>query len=68
VELTVFLAAALALFIGDVRKMRAPASRRDIPPYIAAASAAACAGAALIAGGGETSVIRLICGVFHAGG
>jgi hypothetical protein len=67
-EVTVFLAVALALCVNDVRRMRGGGARRDLAPYLALTAVAVCAGAALIARGGSVSVIGLINDAFNIGG
>jgi hypothetical protein len=67
-DLTVFIAAALAFGIKDIADIRRDGERRDLLPYLAAAAAAVCAGAALILSRGGTSVMRFIDDVLSAGG
>ncbi|MDR1217748.1 MAG: hypothetical protein LBJ99_04070 [Oscillospiraceae bacterium] len=68
VELTVFIAAALAFGIKDIADIRRDGERRDLPPYLAAVAVAVCAGAALILSRGGTSVMRFIGDALRAGG
>ncbi|MDR2664720.1 MAG: hypothetical protein LBC21_00385 [Oscillospiraceae bacterium] len=63
-ELTVFIATALAMCLKDIADIKRSGQARATPAYIAAVSAAVALGAALIPGRGTPSVIGAITAIF----